>query len=130
MAQIKRLPDAELRVMQALWQAQGEATRPELDELLRQDTDWSATTVLNLLARLETRGFVTGKKCGRGYRYRALVTQEQYRQEESQSVLTRLFGGSVKQFVAALDGGNALSKSDVEELSAYLDELQKRGDGR
>ena len=130
MTRIKRLPDAELRVMQALWQAKGEATRPELDELLKQDTDWSATTVLNLLARLETRGFVARDKCGRGYRYRALVTQEEYRQEESRSVLTRLFGGSVKQFVAALDGGNALSQNDVEELSAYLDELQKRGKGQ
>lgn len=122
----KRLPDAELRVMLALWRAGGQATRPELDELLAEEKDWSATTVLNLLARLESRGFVAREKHGRGYLYRALVTQQAYRQTESRSLLERLFGGSVRQFVASLDGGNALSKEDVQELSAYLDELQGR----
>lgn len=126
MKESKRLPDAELRVMQALWRAGGEATRPELDGFLADETDWSATTVLNLLARLESRGFVAREKRGRGYLYRALVTQQSHQQAESRSVLERLFGGSVRQFVAALDGGNALTKEDVRELSAYLDELQKR----
>ena len=126
MSEWKRLPDAELRVMQALWCAGGRATRPVLDELLAQEKDWSATTVLNLLARLESRGFVAREKQGRGYLYCALISQQEYRQQESRSVLSRLFGGSVKQFVASLDGGHALSKEDVQELSAYLDELQSR----
>ena len=126
MEQHKRLPDAELRVMQALWCAGGTATRPELDELLSQEKDWSATTVLNLLSRLEARGCVAREKLGRGYLYRALVSRQEYRQEESRTVLDRLFEGSVRQFVASLDGGHALSKEDVCELSAYLEELQKR----
>lgn len=125
MAQKTRLPDAELAVMQAVWQKQAPSTRPELDAILAPQRGWGPTTVLNLLARLEARGFVEKQRAGRGYLYRALVSREDYLAEESRSVLTRMFDGSVKQFVASLNGGKALTKEDVEELSAYLDTLRK-----
>lgn len=120
-----RLPDAELAVMQAIWQKQEPSTRPELDAILEPQHGWGPTTVLNLLARLEARGFVAKERCGRGYLYRALVSRDDYLARESQGVLQRMFGGSVKQFVAALNGGHALSKEDVEELSDYLEQLRK-----
>ena len=122
-----RLPDAELAVMQAIWQKQEPSTRPELDAILQPQRGWGPTTVLNLLARLEERGFVEKQRHGRGYLYKALVLREEYLEQESRSVLTRMFGGSVKQFVASLNGGQALSKEDVEELSAYLDTLREEG---
>ena len=47
-----RLPDAELDVMQALWQA-GRPTRPsQLLEALRDKRDWSLSTLQVLLTRL------------------------------------------------------------------------------
>ena len=54
----------------------------------------------------------------------ALVSRDAYLQSESRNVLTRVFGGSVKQFVAALNGGESLSTRDVEELSDYLETLK------
>ena len=50
---------------------------------------------------------------GRGYLYVALVNRDAYLQSESRNVLTRVFGGSVKQFVAALNGGESLSTRDA-----------------
>ncbi len=125
MERITRLPDAELVVMQAIWQKDTPSTRPELDAILEPQRGWGPTTVLNLLARLEAKGFVARQRQGRGYLYRALVRREDYLAQESQGMLQRMFGGSVKQFVAALNGGHALSRKDVEELSEYLDGLRK-----
>ena len=121
---IPRLPDAELAVMQAICQLDCPCTRPELDGLLQTAHGWGPTTVLNLLSRLENRGFVEKQRQGRGYLYVALVSRDAYLQSESRNVLTRVFGGSVKQFVAALNGGESLSTRDVEELSDYLETLK------
>ena len=68
----KRLPDAELEVMKALWQAGEPLTRPELEARLAQH-HWASTTLLALLARLEAKGCVAREKQGRGYLYRAAL---------------------------------------------------------
>lgn len=120
-----RLPDAELAVMQALWQKETSSTRPELDAILGPQRGWGPTTVLNLLARLERRGFVEKERYGRGYLYKARVRREDYLATESRNIISRVFDGSVKQFVAALNGGQGLSKQEVEELSDYLEQLRK-----
>ena len=62
---LRRLPDSELAVMQALWRADAPLTRPELDAALTH-REWAATTVVALLARLEGKGFIAREKQGRG----------------------------------------------------------------
>ena len=44
---LRRLPDSELAVMQALWRADAPLTRPELDAALTH-REWAATTVVAL----------------------------------------------------------------------------------
>lgn len=122
---ICRLPNAELAVMQALWQVDAPATRPELDALLSQEKGWVPTTILNLIARLERKGFVVREKKGKGYLYSALVSKAEYLQEESGRFLESMFDGSAKQFVAALYDNNTLTRQDVDELAAYLKQLQE-----
>ena len=121
----RRLPDAELAVMQALWKLQNPATRPQLDEVLAEKMSWVPTTILNLLTRLEAKSFVAREKQGKGYLYSALITKEMYLQAESSQMLTRMFDGSAKQFIAALHAGESLTAQDISELTAYLKELKK-----
>ena len=125
MVELKRLPDAELAVMQALWQAGRPLTRPELETMLAPAHAWAPTTVLNLVARLEGKGFVTRHKAGRGHLIEPLVTRQEYLAVESRSALERMFGGSARNLVAALHQCHALSKNEIRELSDYLDELSK-----
>ena len=63
---IAHLPDSELAVMQALWRAGRPLTRPEIDAGLAGRKDWTVSTVVALLIRLENRGFVGHEKLGRG----------------------------------------------------------------
>ena len=53
-AQLARLPDAELEVMQALWSL-GEYPAHTADIAARLNRDWKAPTLLKLLSRLEER---------------------------------------------------------------------------
>lgn len=119
----KRLPDTELEVMKALWQAGEPLTRPELEARLARH-HWASTTLLALLARLEAKGCVAREKQGRGYLYRAALSRRDYLPVESRSALARLFEGSAKNLVAAMAESDALTDRDIAELEEYLAELK------
>ena len=122
---IQKLPDSELDVMIALWNGHGEMTRSEIEDVMKRKKKLAPTTILTLLSRLEKKKFVSVKKEGKANLYRALVTQEQYQQQEGKHVLEKLYGNSLKNFVATLYQGKQIDQSDIEELEAFLQELEK-----
>lgn len=122
---IQKLPDSELDVMIALWNGHGEMTRSEIEDFMKRKKKLAPTTILTLLSRLEKKKFVSVKKEGKANLYRALVTQEQYQQQEGKHVLEKLYGNSLKNFVATLYQGKQIDQSDIEELEAFLQELEK-----
>ena len=125
-ARMKRLPDAELAVMQVLWQKNGEVTAAEVQAALAAEYGWKLTSVLTFLARLAEKGFVSLRKEGKTNRYTACVSEAEYQKSESVSFVQRLFGGSVKDLVASLAEAGSMSEADVAELQAFLEE-QKGG---
>lgn len=122
MKNFKRLPDAELAVMQALWRAGTPLTRPQLGDLLTEK-QWTASTLVALLTRLEAKGYIAHEKQGRGYLYHALVPRQDYLATESKTLLGALYQGKPFNFIAALHDCGALDREDLEELRAQLDAL-------
>ena len=118
MLKIKRLPDAELEIMNALWDADAPLTAAELETALPGPPRARTT-------RLEEKGCVTREKQGRGYLYTAALTRAAYLPAESRSLWGRLFGGSPRNFVAALAETDTLTDADIDELAEYLEELKK-----
>lgn len=121
MPKIKRLPDTELEIMNALWDADAPLTAAELETAL-PGPPRARTTLLTLL---EEKGCVNREKQGRGYLYTAILTRSEYLPAESKSAWHRLFGGSPRSFVAALAETDVLTDADIDELAAYLEELKK-----
>ena len=119
----KTLPNSELELMMILWRAGRPMTRVEIEEQLPKERTWSKTTVLSFLSRLEEKGFVRVEKEGRSNCYIPLVAKCDYLRQESGSILKRLYGSSVKKFVAALYDGDGLSERQIDELKDYLDSL-------
>jgi predicted transcriptional regulator len=121
------LPNSELEVMMILWEAKGEVSRSYIDEKLQGRQTWGVTTVLNLLARLVDKGFVKVNSTGKGKSnfYEAIISEEEYLESESKSVLGRLCSRSMTSLVANLYKNKSLSESDLDELQAFLDEAKK-----
>lgn len=119
MKEIKRLPDAELAVMQIVWSLEPPVTAAEVQQLA--DKDWKATSVLTFLSRLCDKGFLKCEKAGRHNCYAPLIGRETYLQRESKSFVERLCGGSVGNLVASLSSAGALTAKDIDELRAFLD---------
>lgn len=118
---IRRLPDTELEVMQALWASDTPVPRAQLEERLAQTHPMATTTLLTLLSRLSEKGFVRVDKEGRKSLYAPLVTREDYLAAQSRSFIQKLCGGSLSTFASALcDSG--LSKEELEELRELLKE--------
>ena len=121
--ELKTLPNSELELMMILWRAGVPLTRMEIEERLPKKRTLSKTTILSFLSRLEEKGFVLVEREGRNNRYLPLVQESDYLKQESGSILKKLYGSSVKKFVAALYDGDGLSKEQIAELKDYLDRL-------
>ena len=117
---IKRLPDSELEVMQAIWSLEAPVARVDIEEILKDNYPIAMTTLLTLLTRLSEKGFIRIEKVSRSARYYPLVSQQEYLAQQSKNFLQRLCGGNMSTFATALcDSG--ISKEDLAELRELLD---------
>ena len=120
-SETRRLPDAELEVMQAVWACTPPVRRAEIEEILKNSHPMAQTTLLTLLTRLSERGFLKIEKVGRSATYVPLVTKEEFLAEQSRRFLDKLCGGSLSTFAAALCS-SGLTKEEIAELRALMDE--------
>lgn len=117
---IRRLPDAELEVMQAIWTCTVPVSRMDIDVILKDTHPMALTTLLTLLTRLSDKGFIKIEKVGRSSKYYPLVSQQEYLAEQSSRFLNKLCGGSLSVFASALcDSG--LTKEEIAELRSLLE---------
>ena len=120
---IRRLPDAELEVMQAIWACKPPVARTEIEDILKQTHPMAQTTLLTLLTRLSEKGFVRIEKVGRSSRYLPLVAREDYLANQSRRFIDQLCGGSVSIFASALCN-SGLTKEEIAELRDLLNRGQ------
>lgn len=117
---IKRLPDSELEVMQAVWACEPPVTRSAIEKQLEDSYPIAQTTLLTLLSRLTEKGFLSVDKAGRGKSYTPLISRQEYLAEQGNRFFRKLCGGNLSTFAAALcDSG--LSREDLAELRALLE---------
>lgn len=121
---MKRLGDAELEIMLAVWGAGEAVTSGYVSDRLRGSRDWALPAVVTSLNRLCEKGFLRCEKRGRANFYTPLISERDYKAAESRGVLTKLFGGSVSGLAAALYDGQALGEREIEELRSFLDGLE------
>lgn len=117
---VRRLPDAELEVMQAIWAGEAPVARAEIEEILFKTHPMALTTLLTLLTRLAEKGFVRIEKIGRSSRYTPLVSQEDYLSAQSRRFVDKLCRGNISTFAAALCN-SGLTKEELTELREMLE---------
>ncbi len=117
---IRKLPDAELEVMQAVWECTPPVSRTDIETILQESHPMAPTTLLTLLTRLSEKGFLRIEKTGRRSQYIPLVKKDRYLAEQSRRFLDKLCGGSLSAFATALcDSG--LTREEIDELRDLLE---------
>ena len=124
MPQSITLSAGEWRIMERLWE-KAPQTLTELVRTLSPDTGWSKSTIVTMVGRLEAKGAVTYTEGGRARQYAPAIPREQAALEETESLLRRVYRGSVGMLVNALADGRGLTDQDIEELSAVLEKARR-----
>lgn len=117
---LRRLPDGELLVMQAIWACTPPVSRDSINDILGESHSMALTTLLTVLTRLSEKGFIQIVKEGRAARYIPLVSQKEYLAGQSRHFLDNLCGGNISTFATALcDSG--LSREELMQLRELLE---------
>ena len=117
---IRKLPDSELEIMQAVWACREPVVRTDIEEYLRDRYPIAQTTLLTLLTRLTEKGFLEVKQAGRVRQYFPLVSRQSYLAQQGNRFFHKLCGGSISAFANALcDSG--LTKEELAELRRLLE---------
>ena len=117
------LSSAEWKVMECLWE-HAPRTGRELTEELGERCNWSRSTTLTLLSRLEAKGAVGTENDGRVKAYIPLVSREEAAIRETENLLSRAFRGSLSLMVSTLTKKQALSREEMDELLAVLKQAE------
>lgn len=120
------ISDAESRVMEVLWQ-QAPQTSEDIVAALLAPTGWHEKTIKTLLNRLLGKSAVSAEKDGRRYLYSPQLRREEWQQQESRSLLDRVFGGKVAPLLAHFSQHEKLSAKDLAELRKLIDGIEKKG---
>jgi predicted transcriptional regulator len=117
-----RISAAESIIMEALWRRQPQ-TAEEIIAAVAADQGWSEATVKTLLNRLLTKKAIAAKRDGRRYLYSPKLARADYVDEESTSLIERLFEGRLSSLVSHFSEREKLSPDDVAELKRLIAEL-------
>lgn len=124
---LKKLGEAELEIMQVIWGSNPPVTSNQILKELQARRKWQLSTLMTSLSRLADKGYVCCDRSTGSNLYTPLVTEDEYRTNESKNFLEKLYNSSLQNMVATLYSNRALKSSDVEELRKFLDELEDKG---
>lgn len=120
------LPEAELQVLQGLWQLGPASVRDVLEHLHACGRKVAYTTVLTFLTRLEQKGFVTSDKSDLAYVYRAKVSRERVSRSRLRKLLDQLYDGAAAPLVVQLMRTERFSSDEINQLQNLLNELESK----
>lgn len=120
------ISEAESRVMGALWKKAPQSSE-DIVAVLAKPTGWHEKTIKTLLNRLLGKGAISAQKDGRRYLYTPELRREDWRKQESQSLLDRVFGGKVTPLLVHFSQHEELSSTDIAELRKLIDAIEKKG---
>ncbi len=104
----RRISEAELSVMETLWEFGRPMTAKELQTELKTRRDWERTTVRSLLTRLQEKGSVTLEKDADVATYAPTFGKVEYGWDLAEVLVQRLYDGDANKLVAALREHGAL----------------------
>ncbi len=127
---IKKLGEAELEIMQVIWDAETAVTSNYILKELQGRRKWQLSTLMTSLTRLADKGFVRCDRSTGSNLYSWLISEREYKAGASRHFLERLYDNSIQNLIACLYDSKAIKSSDVEELRKFLDRIEAEHAGK
>ena len=114
---------SEWSIMELLWESP--KTLMELVSTLSETVGWSKSTVTTMVRRMTEKGLIDFDTDGRTKLFHAAVPREEVVAQETDSLLSRAYHGSLGLMLSAMVGSKGLKKSDIDELYAILKKAEE-----
>lgn len=111
---MQKLTNKEEELMQHFWQHGAMFVRDVV--MLYDEPKPHFNTISTMVRTLEGKGFLDHEAFGNTYRYRPVVSQEEFSKGVLGNVVTRYFENSYKRAVSALIEEEKISIDELEEL--------------
>jgi BlaI family transcriptional regulator, penicillinase repressor len=115
------LTDAELRLMEVLWQ-KGPATIHEVLQALPPKPALAYNSVLTTIRILEKKGYVEHAKSGKAHIYRPRVDRTHASRSAVRHLVSRFFKNSHELLVLNLLDDKSVDAAELQRLRQLLDE--------
>ena len=127
-----RLPmsDAEREVLKVLWDLGPQTVRDVLTQLTNRGQDWSRTTVITLLQRLEGKGYVVSDKSQFAFVFRAVVTREEEMHARISDLAGKLCDGDAVPLMLAFTERHKFSAEELARFRQMIEQLETRRGNR
>lgn len=110
------LSPTEQKIMEVLWNSEGMTNNDIVVYFRERGKDWKRQTTSTFLTRLMQKGLLVKD----GHKYMAGCTKKEFEQRQTREILDSMYNGSLKNFIAALAGGEGVKKEDIAELRELL----------
>lgn len=118
--------DAELAVLQALWDLQPATIRQITDAVYPNSTDAKYATVQKLLDRLEEKGHVSRDRRQHAHLFTAKTTRDGLVGRRLRAMAEELTGGMMAPLLSHLLRAETLTAAERRELRELIDELDQK----
>lgn len=114
------LTEAELRVMNVLWQ-KGSCSVQQVLDGMAGNLDLAYNSVLTTIRVLENKGYVAHTKDGRAHIYQPVVARDEASRSAVRQVVSRFFGNSHRSLLLNLLEEENLDPEDMNRLRKMLE---------
>jgi predicted transcriptional regulator len=121
------LTEAELRIMQVLWQ-KGPATVQQILDAHPGRPALAYNTILTTIRILERKGYVEHAKDGRAHVYTPLVAQEDATRSEIRHLVSRFFRNSHEDLVLNILEDRGMDPEELARLRRMLERAGQPGE--
>jgi BlaI family penicillinase repressor len=118
--------DAELAVLNVLWEQGSSSTRSITEALYSSATDSDYATVQKLLHRLEAKGHVVRDRSSFAHVVRPAATRDEFAASQLEALADKLSGGSLVPLLAHLVEARRLTARERDKLRRLLDTHDER----
>jgi predicted transcriptional regulator len=119
------IADAELAVLEVLWESGAATIRQIADRLYPDGTVAHYATVQKLLERLESKGCVARDRSGFAHVFSAAVAREEVIAQRLQATADKLTGGALLPLLTNLVRAGRLGPRERRELRALMEEIDR-----
>lgn len=119
-----QLTGAEWQLMECLWESAPRTGR-ECVEYLSDHVGWSRSTTLTMLRRMSEKGLIQCLDEGEILHYIPLIPREDAVLQETEHFLHRVYHDSVGLLMSAITRKQRLTKEEIEELYAILQQAEE-----